>query len=88
MASNPAIVVCTKNTWVKVATNVTTAVIWKRSLTPSKYFQTYRLTGAAAPTDLSTAISWLEQSLTMTNSAAIDIYIYASDSAGEVRVDA
>ena len=82
----PVIVVCTKDTWVKVATGVTSAIIHKKILGPT-YFQSYVLTTDPAPTDLTTGIEMLEQSVQFTLSAAADIYIYAANKAGSVRVD-
>jgi len=84
--ANPAISVCTADTWVKVATNVKTATIHKK-ITGS-YMHTYRLTGGAAPTDLTDAIQMYDQSVEYNHSAEIDIYIYCQGAAGSVRVDA
>ena len=47
---------CTANTWVKVATGVTSAVIHKLSTSPNVYKQTYVETAAAAPTDDTNAV--------------------------------
>ena len=83
--ANPSISACAKDTWVKVATNVKTATIHKKIT--GRYLHTYRLTGAAAPTDLADAIRMEDQTLEYNHSAEIDIYIYCQNEAGSVRVD-
>lgn len=87
--ANPNIVTCTLATWVKVATNVNAAVI-HRKLTGPRYYHTYRLTGAAAPSDLSDAVPAFTDGdvLQYEHPAGIDIYIYTTGKAGSVRVDA
>jgi hypothetical protein len=89
MAANPVTVVCTKNTWVKVATAVTSGTIYKRSILPERYLQTIRLTGGAVPTDNDDAASIFEcrDQAGISSDAAIDVYIKARGAAGEVRVD-
>jgi len=87
--ADPAIVACpiTGTGWTKVATAVTSATIHKK-ITTSNYSHTYMLTGGSAPTDLTDAIGWSEDTLKYIHSAAIDIYIHAANKAGSVRVDA
>jgi hypothetical protein len=85
--ANPAIVTCTKDTWVKVATNVTAGQVHILSNAPNQYSQTYRATGEAAPTTLAEAVTMSTVSLPISASAAIDVYIYAHGAAGSVRVD-
>jgi len=85
--ANPAIVACTKDTWVKVATNVTAGQVHKLSSAPSQYSHTYRATGEAAPTTRAEAVVMSAVSLPISAAAAIDVYIYAHGAAGSVRVD-
>jgi hypothetical protein len=85
--ANPAIVTCTKDTWVKVATNVTAGQLHILSGAPSQYLHTYRVTGGDAPTTLAEAVVISQVSLPISAAAAIDVYIYASGAAGSVRVD-
>ncbi len=55
----------------------------------AEYYQTYRDTGDAAPTDLTEAVSILnkEKSIIISSSSPIDVYIYCKGEAGKVRVD-
>lgn len=86
-ASTP--ITCTANTWVKVATNVTSAIIHKLSLSPNVYKQTYVNTGAAAPANDNNAILAFGDSdeYVFSDSTASDIYIKAVGVAGSVRTD-
>lgn len=86
MAVNPAIVTCTKDQWTKVITAQVSGRIHVLNDSPSAYYQTYRLTGESAPTDLTEAVK-LTNTLEMSSTAAIDVYVYAKDKAGSVRVD-
>ena len=83
---NPTIIACAADTWVKVATNIKTAMVHKK-ITGS-YLHTYRLTGVAAPTDLADAINMYDSAVEYNHSVEIDIYIYCQNEAGSVRVDA
>ena len=85
--ADPAIVACTKDTWVKVATNVTAGMVHLLSSAPNQYSQTYRMTGEAAPSTLAEAVTVPTTTLTISAAAAIDVYIYAHGAAGSVRVD-
>jgi len=85
--ANPAIVTCTKDTWVKVATSVTAGQVHLLSGAPSQYSQTYRATGEAAPTTLAEAVVIPGVTLPLSAAAAIDVYVYAHGAAGSVRVD-
>lgn len=79
-----------KNTWKKVATNVTAGRVHALG-GPGRYFQTYRDTGGAAPSS-SESNRVLEgvpfESLTeiIESAIGIDVYIYCSKT-GRVRVD-
>lgn len=89
--ANPAIFTCTANTWVKVATAVTSATLHKRSNEPNVYKQTFRLTAEAAPTDDSDAALLFAGGGTVeqiSNDVAIDVYVKAVGVDGEVRTDA
>ena len=88
--SASAPIICTADTWVKVATAVTSAVIHKLSLLPGVYKQTYVDTGEAAPTDDDNAIAYFDNcnSETFADSTSSDIYIKAVKKAGSVRTDA
>jgi hypothetical protein len=88
--ADPAVIPCPADTWVKVVTNVVTGLIWRMTVGP-QYYHTYRLTGTAAPTDLTDAVpifrneeSDYEQ---ISANEGIDVYIYARGKAGKVRVD-
>lgn len=83
-------ITCTAGDWIKVATNVTSAVIHKLSVAPSLYKQTYVATGAAAPTDEANAVLAFAggcESFEFADSDASDIYIKAVKLNGAVRTD-
>jgi len=86
MAATPVSVICTADTFVKVATGVTTGVVQKKSTSPNVYKFTTVPTGDAAPTDDS--LAWLgfscDNSEIISDSAAIDVYVKAVNVAGEV----
>lgn len=82
---NPAIVPCPADTWTKVATNVVVGVVYR--LTGRKLYQTYRLTGGAAPTDLTEAVDLVTPADVIESAQGIDVYIYSKGGAGSVRVD-
>jgi hypothetical protein len=86
----PVIVPCAADTWVKVATAVTSAAVHKRNDRPSLYIQTFVATGGAAPTTDDDAVKAFNgcDSFIFSESASSDIYIKAVKKAGEVRVDA
>lgn len=87
--SASAPITCTANTWVKVATNVTSATIHKIGLGPNVYRQTYVATGAAAPANDNNAVLAFGDcdSFIFSESAASDVYIKAVGVAGSVRTD-
>lgn len=89
MASNPVVVACTADTWVKVATNVVTGTIHRLSTDPEKYAHTLRVTGGAAPAnddDASVAFNGSDQ-LQISSDSGIDVYIKARGRDGSVRID-
>ncbi len=81
---------CAADTWVKIATGVTSAVIHKLSVRPSLYKQTFVDTTDPAPTDdLNAVLAFGNcESFIFSESASSDIYIKAVKFAGSVRVDA
>lgn len=88
MASNPAVITCTADTWVAVATNVVTGRIYRIN-SEALYMQTIRLTGEAAPTtnDDGAKLFADSNSEAISSSAAIDVYVKALNVNGSVRVD-
>jgi hypothetical protein len=90
MATAPAMVTCTKDTWVKVAESVTAATIDMINGSPTAYLSTWRSTGEAAPTLASEGVSMFGESFqaVVQAGAAIDVYVMALGSAGQVRVSA
>lgn len=90
--ANPSVVSLVANTWTKVAENVTAGNVHvMKSIADSggrlAYYQTYRLTGEAAPTTTAEAVPLLAVVTPITASAAIDVYIRVSGGAGKIRVD-
>jgi hypothetical protein len=84
--ADPVIVPCPVGAWTKVATNVTTGVIHILKTDPDAYFQTYRVTAGAAPTLDSEAVPF-KDSLQISASAGIDVYVWCKGVAGSVRAD-
>ena len=86
----PVVVPCAADTWVKVATAVTSATIHKIGLLPGVYKWTYVANLAAAPTDDSDAVLAFgdKDLLEFIDSASSDVYIKAVKKDGSVRVDA
>jgi hypothetical protein len=82
-------ITCTANTWVKVATAVTSAVIHKLGLSPNVYKQTYVATGASAPANDNNAVLAFgcSDSFVFADSTSSDIYIKAVGVDGSVRTD-
>ena len=88
---NPVTVPCPQGAWTKVATNITQGQVHKNiRLNSFTYYRTYRLTGNSAPTNLDTAVGFVDDSLPVASSAAepIDVYIYCVDGNGGVVVEA
>lgn len=75
----------TKNTWTKVATNVTEGQIW--IVEPrAVYSHYYVATGGAAPTDMTLASPLPEPGLPISVDVASDVYVYAGGVDGRVLV--
>lgn len=87
MASNPSVVTCTADTWVKVADSVTSCKIHKTEFSPAKYLQTYRVEDDPAPTNDNDAVIFEGLTLFVDEDAEIDVYIKAIGAAGEIRLD-
>lgn len=85
--ADPVIVACTKDIWTKVATNVTTGYVWIKDSGPNVYFQTYRDTGGAAPSDNADAVNMSLPGMPIAATAGIDVYIQPVKVDGSVRVD-
>jgi len=81
------------DTWVKVATNVTTGQIHILEPTNDNWFQTVRDTGNAAPTiapgpnQETPEVKLKFQSTKIDSSVAIDVYVSVKGSAGRIRAD-
>lgn len=84
--ANPLIVACTLDTWVKVATAVTYGIIQVTKTTTSNYLTTYRMTGDAAPTAVDDGVRLTGPKARISHSAAVDVYVMAQGSVGEVEV--
>ena len=89
MAADPAIVTCTLDTWVEVASSVTAGIVHKLSNDPTLYKQTYRIAANPAPTDeLDAVVAFVnDEPLAISADAVIDVYIMAKGKTGSVRVD-
>ena len=93
--NNPLVIEIPQNIWTKVATGITIGTIHKtdslKSKTPTSYLQTFRLTGEAAPTEISpeAALMFLDKEGTedISSTAPIDVYITARGATGELRVN-
>lgn len=72
--ADPVLVPCPKGQWTKVATNVTTGIIDLKNTTP--VLQTYRMTGNAAPSGQAEGVQIDGTRLGISNTAAIDVYLY------------
>lgn len=93
--AEPVFVDCPKNAWTKVATNVTSGFI-NIVKDDIAYLQTYKMTGVnPAPTLKSVGVkiydpqnpSLRAYQQIIKATAGIDIYIWAENSDGKVRVD-
>lgn len=84
--ADPAVVPCPADVWTKVATDQTSGVVHIISSEPNVYLQTYRDTGATAPTDKTGAVQF-DSPLCISASLGIDVYIRPVGVAGSVRVD-
>lgn len=86
--SNPVFYDTPKNQWTKIATNVISGTVHK--LKNSSYMQTYRLTGAAAPTLASDGVKMFQENSfqeSISHPQGIDVYVYCKILDGRVRID-
>lgn len=84
--ANPVIVACVKDTWTKVAEDITIGQVWIIDSQPD-YFSTYRDFGGAAPTTDSEAVRLPLPGMPIRSPIGIDVYVMAKGRAGEVRID-
>jgi hypothetical protein len=84
--ANPVIVVCAADTWIKVATDVTSGVIWAYD-NPGHLIQTYRPTGDAAPVSDSEGVNLILPGEEISSLSGIDVYVMSKNKTGSVRVD-
>jgi hypothetical protein len=85
--ANPLRVTCTEDTWVKVATNVTSGVLWRTE--QGNYFFTYKATGQAAPASSVKGVPIFrdgEPDYEEIIGSGIDLYIKCVNREGEVEV--
>ena len=84
--ADPVAVTCTKDTWVKVASSVTNGQIHKLDY-KAFYLRQYVDAGNPAPTNLTLAVRFDDDSLGISGASAMDVYIYCKRADGKVRVD-
>jgi hypothetical protein len=86
--SKPIFVDCPVDTWTKIATAVTTGQIW-RAQSIAGYLQTYVPTGDTAPSDRGEGAKLFADgdNEKIDSSDPIDAYVFATGTAGRVRVD-
>ena len=86
--ADPVAVPCPANQWTIIAANVEIGIVDKKLKDPNIYLHTYRETGGAAPTDPEEGVPLFEFSSqeAISSSTPIDVYVYARNNAGEVRV--
>ena len=84
--ADPVTVAITANTWVKVATNVISGNVRILNQSP-EYLQSYRDTGGVAPTARIEGAKLDPPGAPIAAISGIDVYVYAIDTAGSVRVD-
>ena len=84
--ADPVITACPVDVCTLVATNQTSGVIHILKTYPDKYLQTYRDTTNPAPTLISEGVPF-KNSLQISASAGIDVYVWCRGKAGSVRVD-
>lgn len=89
--ADPVIVPCPEGVYTIIATNVTKGEIYKMTKYAGSYLYTYRATGEAAPTAEAEGVEIFRNNSIVQEiwerAAGVDIYIWAKDAAGSVRVD-
>lgn len=83
--SNPFTIICVANQWTLIAQNVTTGIINTLDNRP-KYYQTYRKHGDPAPTEFINHVGF-RNTLQISDSRGVDVYIYSRKKNGLVRVN-
>jgi len=86
------LVECVKGTWTKVASAVTMGYIHVSNTDPTVFYQTWRNAGDSAPPEdkpfsIDGQVRLLEPVDEIISDIPIDVYIYAADRTGIVRVD-
>lgn len=87
--SNPVIVSCSQNSWKLVAQNTTKGIIKRHFESIGLlFFETYKMTGESVPSDLSTASIWgFDEDILINSEDPIDVYVYAINKSGKVKVE-
>ncbi|MHA1286840.1 MAG: hypothetical protein ACTSPB_05490 [Candidatus Thorarchaeota archaeon] len=82
----PSLVLVPSSAWTKVAEGVSSGFIWVKETT-TEYLQTWRPAGGGVPTDRDEGVALDQPGQAVNARGPIDIYIYAIDKNGEIRVD-
>ena len=89
--ADPLVVSCAQGAYTKIATDVTKGEIYKMTTYAGGYLYTYRDTGEAAPTAKAEGVEIFRNGSIVQpiweRSAGVDIYIWAVNAIGSVRVD-
>jgi hypothetical protein len=72
--ADPSVVALTKDVWTKAATNINVARFNIKISKANVVYQTYRMTGNPAPTDLSDAVPVLDNEVAFNVANGIDVY--------------
>lgn len=84
--ANPVILIIPADTWTAVATAVTSGFVHILNPTDGEWYQTYKDTGGAVPTE-EPEVKIDFQSASIGSTSSIDVYVYHKNEAGRVRVD-
>jgi hypothetical protein len=86
--ANPVVIPTTANTWVKVATAVTTGFLWIID-TSAEYKFSYRMTGDATSVTLAEAVVFPRPGymINQPSDEPIDIWIYTERKTGPLTAD-
>jgi len=87
--TEPVIIDCTANTWIKVASSVTAGTIFKLTQKREIYLQTWRIAGNTAPTTIVEGVDMFEEYdfVVIDSQYPIDVYVRCIDLNGKIRVD-
>ena len=86
MAENPSVIVCAKDVWTLVASDVVTGFVYPLH-TGAVYYSTYRITGQTAPTVLvDEGVRLRKPAGKIAGTRGLDIYVWAQRAAGKVQV--